>query len=86
MDKWSVEHVEEKTTETTNLVEKYEGQVEIEMCSDQKYLGFIISSTGDNLANIRAVRNKSNGIIRKISSSPDLENSALILTHFFESC
>ena len=36
------------------------------MCSEQKYLGFIISSKGDNLANIRSVKNKSNGIIRKI--------------------
>ena len=51
---------------TTNLLERYEGQVQIGMCSEQKYLGIIISSTGDNLANIRAVRNKSNGLIRKI--------------------
>ena len=66
VDKWSVEHIEDPTTESTNLVERYEGQVEIEMSPDQKYLGFIISSTGDNLANIKAVRNKSNGIIREI--------------------
>ena len=66
VDKWSVEHVEDQTTENTNFLERYEGQVEIEMCSDQKYLGFIISSLGDNLVNIRAVRNKSYGIIRKI--------------------
>ena len=66
VDKWVVDHLEEKTTENTTFVEKYEGQVEIEMCSEQKYLGFIISSTGDNLANIRSVRNRSNGIIRKI--------------------
>ena len=62
----TVEHVKDKMTETRNLVERYEGQVEIEMCSDHKYLGFIISTTSDNSANKRALRNKSNGIIRKI--------------------
>ena len=66
VDSWSVQHLEEKTTENSTLIEKYEGQVEIGFCEEQKYLGFVISSTGDNMANIRAVRNKSNRIIRKI--------------------
>jgi hypothetical protein len=32
----------------------------------QKYLGFIISSSGNNMDNIKEMRNKSIGIIRKI--------------------
>ena len=62
-------------------MEKYEGQVEIEMCSEQKYLGFIISSTGDNLANIRSARNKSNWIIRKIFEKLDALN---LRKYYFE--
>ena len=33
---------------------------------EQKYLGFVLSSTGDNMANIRATKKKSIGVIRKI--------------------
>ena len=66
VDKWSVEHVEEQTTGDTELVESYAGKVEIGKCSEQKYLGFIISASGDNMANVRAVKIKSFGIIRKI--------------------
>ena len=81
VDKWSEDYLEEKTTGSTNLVEKYEGQAEIEMCSEQKYLGFIISSTGDNLANIRSARNKSNWIIRKIFEKLDALN---LRKYYFE--
>lgn len=67
VDKWNVEHRVEPSGDTT-LVESYGGQVEIEKCSEQKYLGFILSSSGDNMANIRSIRNKSIGTIRKIFS------------------
>ena len=33
---------------------------------EQKYLGFILSSSGDNMVNIRLIRNKSIGTIRTI--------------------
>jgi hypothetical protein len=38
----------------------------MEQCDKQKYLGFIISSSGNNMDNIKEMRNKSIGIIRKI--------------------
>ena len=47
------------------MVESYSGPVPIDSADEYKYLGFVISSTGDNMANIRQVKNKSIGIIRK---------------------
>ena len=66
VDNWSVEHVENPATGDTELVETYTGQVQIGQTAEQKYLGFILSSSGDNMANIRALQKKSIGIIRKI--------------------
>ena len=66
VDKWDVVHTEDRVTGDTTLVETYAGQVEIGKCSDQKYLGFTLSNLGDNMVNIRALRNKSIGTIRKI--------------------
>ena len=66
VDTWSVVHKENCDTGDTDLIEEYEGQEEISSCTEQKYLGFVISNTGDNMANIRAIRNRSNGTIRKI--------------------
>ena len=66
VDKWSVEHVEDQLTGETDLVESYTGQVEIGKCTEQKYLGFLLSSSGDYMIHIRSVRNKSIGTIRKI--------------------
>ena len=81
VDKWTVEHVEDKMTGDTELIEQYTGQVEIEKCNEQKYLGFIISSTGDNMANIRTIRNKSIGTRRTIFSKL---NSMNLMKYYFE--
>ena len=81
VDKWDVEHRVEKTTGDTALVETYTGQVEIGQCTEQKYLGFILSSTGDNLVNIRSIRNKSNGTIRKIFTKLE---SLCLQKYYFE--
>ena len=80
VDKWNVEHRVEPSGDTT-LVESYGGQVQIEKCSEQKYLGFILSSSGDNMANIRSIRNKSIGTIRKIFSKL---NSLHLQKYYFE--
>ena len=63
VDEWKVNY-----SETGNIVEKYSGQTLIEQTEHQKYLGFIISSSGNNMINIKAVKMKSIGIIRKIIS------------------
>ena len=53
-------------TGDVELVETFDGQVKIENTDSYKYLGFTISSTGDNMANIRQMKNKSIGIIKQI--------------------
>ena len=42
------------------------GKVEMEQCNEQKYLGFVISNSDNNMANIKNVKNKSFGTIRTI--------------------
>ena len=81
VDTWSVEHVEDEMTGDTELVEHYDGLAEIGTCTEQKYLGFILSSIGDNMANIRALRNKSIGIIRQIFTKL---NSLKLQKYYFE--
>ena len=66
VDNWKVEHVDNPETKESDLVETYEGLVSIGKTEKHKYLGFMISNTGDNMANITEIKNKSIGIIRKI--------------------
>ena len=51
VDTWLLEQKENRETGNIELVETYTGPKEISNCSEQKYLGFVISSTGDNMAN-----------------------------------
>jgi hypothetical protein len=81
VDKWTVEHEENLKTGDTDLVETYSGQVEIGKCQEQKYLGFILSSSGDNMKNIHSIRNKSIGIIKKIFTKL---NSLKLKNYYFE--
>ena len=64
VDKWQVEHKEENGE--INLVETFLGEVPIEEAKEQKYLGFILSNTGNNMKNITDKKQKSIWIIRKI--------------------
>ena len=68
VDHWTSKHVVNNSTGEQDLIETYEGKVNIERMEDFKYLGFIISSRGNNMANIRNVKKKSIGVIRKILS------------------
>ena len=81
VDKWEVKHDEADTGEEM-LVETYIGKVPIEETEEQRYLGFVLSSTGNNMANINSMKKKSNGIIRKIFSK--LEN--LKLQKYYVEC
>ena len=64
VDSWETKY--EQTGDNVNLVETFTGLVNIEKTNEQKYLGFVISNLGNNLANIKQVRNKSIGTIRKL--------------------
>ena len=81
VDTWSIQHKENRDTGDTDLVEEYAGTVEIASCTEQKYLGFVISSTGNNMANINAIKRRSNGIIRKIFSKLESLN---LQKYYFE--
>ena len=81
VDKWTVERRENAETGDTDRVETYAGQVVIGKVQEQKYLGFVLSSSGDNMANIRVLRNKSIGTIRKIFTKL---NSLNLQKYYFE--
>ena len=81
VDKWNVEHKENLSTGETELIETYSGQIEIEKCEQQKYLGFILSSTGNNMINIQSIKNKSIGVTRKILNKL---NSLNLQNYYFE--
>ena len=66
VDSWSSEHIANMNTDETELVEKYEGKIKIGRTENQKYLGFLLSSKGDNMKNITNIKNKSIGITRKL--------------------
>ena len=65
VDSWSKDYVGNgKSGE--ELVESYSGKIEIEKVTDNKYLGYTISNTGNNMQNIKIIKNKSIGTIRQI--------------------
>ena len=74
--------MENKKTGETDLVEIFGGQVDIDKVDEYTYLGFVISSRGDNMANICQMRNKSAGVIRKIKNKLNSMN----LKHYFFEC
>ena len=57
--KLKVDHwIKEFTPEENTLVEYYGGKTDMKQTNEYKCLGFIISSTGYNMANIRKVKHK----------------------------
>ena len=66
VDSWEQHYVENKNTGEYEMVERYAGEEPVGKTSEYKYLGFIISSKGDNMANINAIKKKSVGIIRTL--------------------
>ena len=81
VDSWTVQYEDNIHTGDMDLVETYDGQVVMENTSSQKYLGFVLSSTGDNMVNIRQMKNKSVGIIRQIFNRLD---SLHLQKYYFE--
>ena len=65
VDNWTIDYVKNSDTGEDDLVENYNGQVLIEKTNEYKYLGFVISNKGDNMANISQLRKKSIGVVRE---------------------
>ena len=72
VDGWEETYVDNHETGGTDLVDNYIGEVPISETQEQKYLGFVLSSSGNNMVNITALRNKSIGIIRTIMNKLEL--------------
>ena len=81
VDKWTVEYEENIETGEVDLKENYAGLVEVEKADEQKYLGFVISCKGDNLANISQIKKKSIGIVSKVINKL---NSLNLERYYFE--
>ena len=62
VDSWTVSYQENMKTGDLELSEVYYGRVIMEKATSQKYLGFVLSSTGDNMVNISHMKSKSIGI------------------------
>ena len=72
---------EESSTGEAILTEHYLGQSEIESTKSQKYLGFVLSSTGDNMANINAIKKKAIGVVK---TALNKLNSLNLKFYYFE--
>ena len=62
-------------------MDEYIGEIPIGETEEQKYLGFILSSKGDNMAKINAIKKKSIGVIRTIMNKLD---SLKLRQYYFE--
>ena len=68
VDKWEVNYTDNLNNGNPVLEESFQGLVEIEKVKTQTYLGFVISSSGDNMAHIMSAKSKGTGVISKILS------------------
>ena len=75
-------HEENEYTGEADLKEIYSGKTLIERTEEYTYLGFVISNIGDNMANIRQLKNKSIGVVRKIFE----KLSSLNLRNYYFEC
>ena len=62
-------------------MDEFIGEIPIGETGEQKYLGFILSGKGDNMANINAIKKKSIGVIRTIMSKLE---SLQLRQYYFE--
>ena len=81
VDNRSVQYVKNIKTGEDDLKETYCGLTKIKKTSEQRYLGFVLSSTGDNMANIREIKKKSIGIVK---STLNKLNSLNLKRYYFE--
>ena len=63
---WNVEYKMDDETSNYVLEESYNGKVQIEKTENQKYLGFFLSSKGNNMVNIKEMEKKSIWVSQRI--------------------
>ena len=82
VDNWNVTYEDNEATGEAELKESYGGKAKIERVEEYTYLGFVISSKGDNMANIRQIQKKSIGAVKKMIE----KLNSLNLKQFFFEC
>ena len=81
VDEWSVKCVEYEQTGEAELNEMYCSLTLIEKTNEQKYLGFFLSNTGDNMANIKDLRKTSFLVIRTTINKLERDGNEVNLTN-----
>jgi hypothetical protein len=81
VDKWTIKYQENIQTGEAELNEYHCGLTEIGKVTEQKYLGFVLSSTGSNMANISEVKKKAIGVVK---SALNKLNSMNLKNYYFE--
>ena len=81
VDKWKVTHEDVPGKSTDEIMEIYEGEVTIDRVEEQRYLGFVLSNTGNNMVNINHIKKKAKGTIRRIFNRL---NSLNLQKYYFE--
>ena len=81
VDNWEISHKTDQKTGKQYLEESFIGLTEIEKVETQKYLGFVISCTGDNMAHIKSTKMKATGVISKLLTKL---NSLNLQKYYFE--
>ena len=66
VDSWEVKYEDNPETGSISLVGTFSGIEKIEQTITQNYFGFVLSSTGDNMAHITMIKKKSIGVMKKI--------------------
>ena len=82
VDGWKEDYIENEANGEIEMKEKYVGKIAIEDVQKQKYLGFVISSKGDNLENIKEMEKKSFGVIRTIMTKLEKLNIFMSVQRF----
>ena len=61
-----IDHWSEIPDKNDQFIETFEGKTKMSEVSEQKYLGFVISSDGSNINNIEAKKKRAIGITKRI--------------------
>ena len=69
VDQWVMKETEETETNTIEIKETFNGEEDIQEAENTKYLGQIISSSGNNIKNIENRANKGIGLVNKIQTT-----------------
>ena len=68
VDGWKIKEASEVEIGNTKLIDEHDGLHEMKEVNNEKYLGDILSSDGNNANNISARQNRGQGVVNQIMS------------------